>query len=97
MCCRCSGRKVSRVNARRASLFWREKNPSPALHDNMKYDAIVNSGIEVVNRLSILDHLVPEDAQVEIVAKKAAGYFTEDDLDTEKFTETRVVNCKNNF
>lgn len=43
---------------------------------NMKYDAIVKSGIEVVNRISIPAELVPEDAQVEIEAKKAAGYFT---------------------
>ena len=47
---------------------------------NMKYDAIVNSGIEVVNRLSIPSELIPEDAQVEIEAKKAAGYFTPDDV-----------------
>ena len=56
---------------------------------NMKYDSIVGSGIEVVNRLSIPDHLVPEDAQVEIEAKKAAGYFTDEDLDDQKFSETR--------
>jgi GTP cyclohydrolase II len=43
---------------------------------NMKYDAIVGSGIEVVNRISIPPDLIPEDAQVEIEAKKAAGYFT---------------------
>lgn len=43
---------------------------------NMKYDAIVNSGIEVVNRISIPENLIPRDAQVEIEAKKAAGYFT---------------------
>ncbi len=43
---------------------------------NMKYDAIVGSGIEVVNRLSIPDELIPADAQVEMEAKKAAGYFT---------------------
>ncbi|MES2964776.1 MAG: GTP cyclohydrolase II, partial [Bdellovibrionota bacterium] len=42
---------------------------------NMKYDAIVGSGIEVVNRVSIPDHLIPQDAQVEMEAKKAAGYF----------------------
>lgn len=42
---------------------------------NMKYDAIVSSGIEVVNRISIPDHLIPQDAQVEMEAKKAAGYF----------------------
>ncbi len=43
---------------------------------NMKHDAIVNSGIEVINRLSIPDDLIPPDAQVEIEAKKAAGYFS---------------------
>jgi len=42
---------------------------------NMKYDAIVNSGIEVVNRISIPDNLIPKDALVEMEAKKAAGYF----------------------
>lgn len=47
---------------------------------NMKYDAITRSGIEVVNRLSIPPELIPEDAQVEIEAKKAAGYFTLDDV-----------------
>ena len=45
---------------------------------NMKYDAIVKSGIEVVNRISIPDDLIPKDAQVEMEAKKAAGYFTND-------------------
>ena len=43
---------------------------------NMKYDAIVASGIEVVERVPIPDDLVPPDAQVEIEAKKAAGYYT---------------------
>ncbi|MBP9708773.1 MAG: GTP cyclohydrolase II [Oligoflexales bacterium] len=53
---------------------------------NMKYDAIVKSGIEVVNRVSIPEDLIPGDAMVEIEAKKAAGYFSpasvkkEDDL-----------------
>jgi GTP cyclohydrolase II len=43
---------------------------------NMKYDAIVDSGIEVVERVPIPDNLVPPDAQVELEAKKAAGYYT---------------------
>ncbi len=47
---------------------------------NMKYDAIVKSGITIENRLSIPPGLVPEDAQVEIEAKKAAGYFTDEDI-----------------
>lgn len=50
---------------------------------NMKYDAIVGSGIEVVNRLSIPKELVPDDAMVEIEAKKAAGYFTEEEVKDE--------------
>lgn len=45
---------------------------------NMKYDAIVKSGIEVVNRISIPAELIPADAQVEMEAKKAAGYFTKE-------------------
>jgi GTP cyclohydrolase II len=45
---------------------------------NMKYDAIIKSGIKIINRVSIPDELVPADAQVEIEAKKAAGYFTDD-------------------
>jgi GTP cyclohydrolase II len=43
---------------------------------NMKYDAITQSGIEVGERVDIPPGLVPADAQVEIEAKKAAGYFT---------------------
>ncbi len=44
---------------------------------DMKYDAIVKSGIEVVTRVSIPDGMIPKDAQVEMEAKKAAGYYTE--------------------
>jgi GTP cyclohydrolase II len=44
---------------------------------NMKYDAIVGSGIEVGTRVRIPDQLVPADARVEIDAKMAAGYFTD--------------------
>lgn len=43
---------------------------------NMKYDSIVKSGIKVINRHEIPDHLIPEDAQVELEAKRAAGYFS---------------------
>jgi GTP cyclohydrolase II len=45
---------------------------------NMKYDAIVGSGIEVVERVPIPDGLIPEDASVEMEAKKAAGYYAPD-------------------
>lgn len=47
---------------------------------NMKYNAIVGSGIEVVNRISIPSELIPADANVEMEAKKAAGYFTEGEV-----------------
>jgi len=46
---------------------------------NMKYDAIVGSGIEVGERVKIPEDLVPADAKVEIEAKMAAGYFTDGD------------------
>jgi GTP cyclohydrolase II len=44
---------------------------------NMKYNAITNAGIEVVERIAIPPELVPADAQVEIEAKKAAGYYSD--------------------
>ena len=50
---------------------------------NMKYDAITGSGIEVVNRISIPPELIPADSQVEIEAKKAAGYFTDGEVKDE--------------
>ena len=43
---------------------------------NMKYDALAAGGIEIGERVPIPDWLVPEDASVEMEAKKAAGYFT---------------------
>jgi GTP cyclohydrolase II len=46
---------------------------------NLKYDAIVGAGIEVVERVGIPEALIPADARVEMDAKKAAGYFTEEE------------------
>ena len=43
---------------------------------NMKYDALVKGGVEIGERVPIPDWLVPDDASVEMEAKKAAGYFT---------------------
>ena len=43
---------------------------------NMKYDAIIASGIKVIERREIPQHLVPADGHVEIDAKRAAGYFS---------------------
>src|SRR5215470_1864873 len=42
---------------------------------NLKRDALMAQGIEVVEQVAIPDRLVPPDAAVEIEAKKAAGYF----------------------
>lgn len=42
---------------------------------DMKFNAIVKSGIKIVNRVPIPDFLIPQDASVEMEAKKAAGYF----------------------
>ena len=43
---------------------------------DMKYDAITKSGISVGQRVSIPQELIPQDAMVEMEAKKAAGYFS---------------------
>jgi hypothetical protein len=43
---------------------------------DMKHDALVGQGIDIVERIPIPDGLVPPDAHVEIEAKKAAGYYT---------------------
>lgn len=42
-----------------------------------KYDAIVEAGIEVMQRVSIPDSYIPKNAHVEINAKIAAGYHSE--------------------
>jgi GTP cyclohydrolase II len=51
---------------------------------NDKYDAITGSGIAVDERVKIPDGLVPADAQVELEAKIAAGYFTDRHLPSEQ-------------
>ena len=43
---------------------------------NMKSDALSEQGIEIVEQVAIPDELIPADAQVEMDAKKAAGYFS---------------------
>jgi GTP cyclohydrolase II len=43
---------------------------------DMKYDALTGQGIEIVERVSLPDELIPADAHVEMAAKKAAGYFS---------------------
>ncbi|PYH64545.1 aldolase [Aspergillus vadensis CBS 113365] len=43
---------------------------------NMKHDAIVESGIKILERIPIPDEMIPQDSRVEIDAKINAGYFT---------------------
>ena len=50
---------------------------------DMKHDALARQGIEIVERVPIPDELIPADAQVEMDAKKAAGYFTAGDVPDE--------------
>jgi GTP cyclohydrolase II len=57
---------------------------------NLKYDAVTQSGIEIGERITIPEELIPEDAQVEIKAKKAAGYYTEGDVPDEKVLEQTI-------
>ena len=45
---------------------------------DMKYNAITGQGIEIGERITIPDGLIPEDASVEMDAKKAAGYFSDE-------------------
>ncbi|HRD28460.1 MAG TPA: GTP cyclohydrolase II [Caulobacter sp.] len=49
---------------------------------NMKHDALVEGGITIGERVPIPAWLVPDDASVEMEAKKAAGYFTPDGAPT---------------
>ena len=42
---------------------------------NIKADAVLDSGIELVRQIAIPDDKIPAHADVEIAAKRAAGYF----------------------
>lgn len=44
---------------------------------DLKYDAIVQSGISIITRIPLPDARIPDDAWVEMEAKKAAGYYSE--------------------
>ncbi|KLO06174.1 hypothetical protein SCHPADRAFT_1002496 [Schizopora paradoxa] len=54
---------------------------------DMKYNAIVQSGIPILKRYDLPDYLIPPDSRVEIDAKIAAGYFTSG----KKITEEDLV------
>ncbi|UZJ54574.1 hypothetical protein CBS101457_003894 [Exobasidium rhododendri] len=48
----------------------------PSSVSNLKYDAIVGSGIPIHKRYEIPDELIPADSKVEIDAKIFSGYFS---------------------
>lgn len=57
---------------------------------NMKYDALIKSGINIIKRVTIPDELIPLDAQVEMNAKRAAGYYSPDRIvDINELAETK--------
>jgi GTP cyclohydrolase II len=57
---------------------------------NMKYEALTRQGIAIGERVAIPDALIPGDASVEMMAKKAAGYFSETpDTDAEQLKAAR--------
>mmetsp|Transcript_7974 Transcript_7974/g.7129 ORF Transcript_7974/g.7129 Transcript_7974/m.7129 type:complete len:444 (-) Transcript_7974:60-1391(-) len=58
---------------------------------DMKYDAIVNTGIKIIERVPIPPELIPKDAQVEIAAKVFIGYHGGD---TYKVTEDSLKQVK---
>jgi GTP cyclohydrolase II len=68
---------------------------------DMKYNAIVQSGIKIVERVEIPPELIPKDAQVEIAAKVAVGYHggstynvKEEDLKNVKGRATKEYEVK---
>ena len=56
---------------------------------HVKYQALVRAGIEIDERVSLPEELIPADARVEMDAKKAAGYYTEAPPDPEELAEPR--------
>lgn len=57
---------------------------------NMKFDSLQKSGIDVIERVKIPDELVPLDAQVEMSAKRAAGYYSPERIvDINELAETK--------
>jgi GTP cyclohydrolase II len=55
---------------------------------DMKHDAIVSTGIRIINRIEIPPEMVPIDAQVEIAAKVFAGYHAGSSFEVAKDAKT---------
>lgn len=60
---------------------------------DMKYNAIIQSGISIVERVPIPPELIPKDAQVEIEAKLFVGYHAGDTYKVAE-TEEELKNVK---
>ena len=56
---------------------------------DMKHDALVRQGIEIGERVTLPDELIPADAQVEMAAKRAAGYFSDAVPDAAELARTK--------
>lgn len=84
MHCRGSGYALSGVNARCFALDGVKRIDRLVSMSDLKYNAIIRSGIEVIKRISIPDDRIPEDARVEMDAKRAAGYFSEQALQAKR-------------
>lgn len=64
---------------------------------DMKYDAIVNSGIKIIERVPIPPELVPKDAQVEIQAKVFEGYHGGDAYAIPKAEDLQKVKGRTDY
>ena len=56
---------------------------------DLKHDAIVQSGISIITRVPLPNSRIPEDAWVEIEAKKASGYYSETPSNWSNLQEVR--------
>ena len=56
---------------------------------NVKYDAMVRQGIEILERVPIPADRIPDDARVEMDAKKAAGYYSPDPPTSEELAAAK--------
>jgi len=55
---------------------------------DMKYDALIAQGVDIVERVPIPEALVPADAHVEMAAKKAAGYYSAEPAKPQDLTDS---------
>ena len=67
------------------------RRPEPRSAPGWAAPVIVASGIRVVNRREIPEHLVPPDGHVELDAKRAAGYYSGGDDNVERAEVSSTV------